>query len=198
MSSSVGAPSAQRLRAVVRAERRPDQVEVALGDIGVEVLERARRLTDALDEHQHVHRADVPRTAPASWARTSSCVEHTDDLGLGRADLRVGLDTCRATASNSARSRCWRPTISSRNSNRAVSGSADSTQLLAADGRLFHPVRHDRCDQVLLRGEVAKQRPAADAGALGDLADADVEPAFAEQRLGGVEQPPPVSLGVGS
>ena len=63
--------------------------------------------------------------------------------------------------------------------------------------RVVHPLDHDRGDQVLLGGEVAKQRPAADARALRDLADARRRARArrtAPRRR--VEQPPPVALGI--
>ena len=76
-----------------------------------------------------------------------------------------------------------------------VSGVQQCPGLL--DG-LAHPLDHDRRDQILLGREVAKQGPATHAGALRDLADADLEPALAEQRLGCVQQPPAVALGIGA
>jgi hypothetical protein len=70
-------------------------------------------------------------------------------------------------------------------------------QLAAERDRLVHRVDDDRRDQVLLGGEVAKQRPATHAGALCDLRDAHIEAALAEQLGGCVEQPPAVAFGIG-
>ena len=102
-----------------------------------------------------------------------------------------------ATASNSPRLTCWRPDHLLEEHEQRLVRVVGALELTSRRGGLVHPLDDDRRDQVLLGREVAEQRPAADAGALGDLADADIEAAGPEQFLGRVEQPPPIALRVG-
>jgi hypothetical protein len=60
----------------------------------------------------------------------------------------------------------------------------------------MHAVDDDRCNQMLLRREAAEDRALADAGAAGDLRDANLEPMLRERVGGGVEKEPPVALGI--
>ncbi len=154
-----------------------------------------RRLADALEHHQHIEGADIGPYRACRLSPAQQLVEHA------------------ITSRGPHGSRGWRERHRRRLEQRAVElltagelveeveqrrlrvGACRATRGRGRD--LTHPLDDDRGDQMLLGGEVPKQRAAADAGALGDLGDADVEAPLAEQLRGGLEQAPPVALGVG-
>ena len=71
-------------------------------------------------------------------------------------------------------------------------------QRAAGRDRLVHPMCDDRDHQLLLGREVAKQRPAPDARAVGDLADSHLDAALAEHLGRRLQKPRPVTGRVGA
>ncbi len=136
------------------------------------------------------------RTAPASCARWTSASSTLDQLCVGGADLVVGQPGVGEGVEQRPVDLLAPDRLIDQVEQRRP-GIRRLERGVAAGDRLVHPLHHDRRDQVLLGGEVAKQRSAADARLLGDLADADVEPALTEHLGGGIDQAPAVSLGVG-
>ena len=135
------------------------------------------------------------RTAPAACARDQQLIEHADDLRVGGADVVVGEERVGDGVEQGAVELLATDDLVDEPEQRPA-GVGRVEQLSPPCHRLAHPLDHDRCDQVLLGREVAEQRPASDAGARRDLADAHLEAALAEQGLGGVQQTAAVSLGV--
>ena len=136
------------------------------------------------------------RTAPDGLGPRQQPLERLDDLGVTGADLLVGEPRVRDRLEQSAVDLLGARHLLEEREQR-LGGIVGALELAASRGGLVHPLDDDRRDQILLGGKVAEQRPAADAGALGDLADADIEAAGPEQFLGRVEQPPPIALRVG-